>query len=314
MIHNRYIGWATGMLLVVLATAALWLYTQTPVPVPTPVVTTPVDTTPKVLNTVTYLCDAGHQIQATFLERRDVMATATPDGRPVPTGAVTVKFDDTTDVTLNQTISADGARYANTDESLVVWNKGQTLMVLDHDKETTFTGCLSVALDSGNLPHTYASSSLGVTLRYPDGYTLSDTYRYTDIGTTSIPGVKLTIATATASGTNLSHDSYVSVESLPLPPEVCTADHFINLPSGATTSTMTVDTVGYSYATSSDAAAGNRYEEQVFVRPSSVACIAIRYFIHTTAIENYDSGTVQSYDRATLLSVFDAIRDATTGS
>jgi hypothetical protein len=191
-----------------------------------------------------------------------------------------------------------------------VWNKGQSLMVLDRDEETTFKGCLSVALDPGSLPLTYASSSLGITLRYPDGYTVSDTYRYTDVGTTSIPGIKLTIATTTATGTNLSRDSYISVESLDLPADACTADHFIDRADAAATSTVTVDTTVYSYASTTGAGAGNRYEEQVFVRPGSTSCIAVRYLIHTTVLENYDPGTVLLYDRATLLSTFGAIRDA----
>jgi hypothetical protein len=63
--------------------------------------------------------------------------------------------------------------------------------------------------------------------------------------------------------------------------------------------------------TAIESAAGNTYEELVYVladSPDPQNCMAVRYFIHTTRIENYEPGTVREYDRAALLRSFDEIR------
>ena len=66
----------------------------------------------------------------------------------------------------------------------------------------------------------------------------------------------------------------------------------------------------YTVATSSDAGAGNRYKTTVFVVDATSPCIAVRYFIHYSAIENFDpSSGVKPFDRRRLLAAFDAIRD-----
>lgn len=45
-------------------------------------------------------------------------------------------------VTLNHVLSASGARYANADESIVAWNKGNTLMIIENGK-TTHNNCIA---------------------------------------------------------------------------------------------------------------------------------------------------------------------------
>jgi hypothetical protein len=109
-------------------------------------------------------------------------------------------------------------------------------------------------------------------------------------------------------GTNLSTDSYVSVEQLPRATS-CTGDIYIrdNVKASA------IDANGHSYslASTTDAAAGNRYEEWVYAIPGSNPCTAARYFIHYGAIENYPTdGSVKEFDRAALLAAFDQIRDS----
>jgi hypothetical protein len=64
----------------------------------------------------------------------------------------------------------------------------------------------------------------------------------------------------------------------------------------------------YSVASSTGAAAGNRYDETVYALPGTNPCIAVRYFIHYGVIENYPAGTVRAFDEAALRSEFDAIR------
>jgi len=46
-----------------------------------------------------------------------------------------------------------------------------------------------------------------------------------------------------------------------------------------------------------EGAAGNRYEEQVWALKDSSPCFAVRYFIHSTVVENYPEGTVIEFDK-----------------
>ena len=108
-----------------------------------------------------------------------------------------------------------------------------------------------------------------------------------------------------ATGTNLSADSYVSVEWLPRAKN-CTGD--IYLAANVKPQEVVDNRVTYSLASSSGAAAGNRYEEWVYALSGSQPCLAVRYFIHSTNIANFDPGAVKEFDRAALVKQFDKIR------
>ncbi len=76
---------------------------------------------------------------ATFkcAEGRSILATFYPD-------EVDLKLSDSRAMKLPQTISGSGARYANADESVVFWNKGNTAFVTEGPDETmTFKTCVS---------------------------------------------------------------------------------------------------------------------------------------------------------------------------
>ena len=120
-----------------------------------------------------------------------------------------------------------------------------------------------------------------------------------------ISGVKFSIPEIMATGTNLASDTFLSVEWLPKAKN-CTGDIYIrdNVRPQEVTDGMTV----YSLASTSGAAAGNRYEEMVYALPNSSPCTAVRYSIHYSEISNYPPGTVQEFDRAKLLSIFDDMR------
>ncbi len=153
---------------------------------------------------------------------------------------------------------------------------------------------------------TYASTTLGVSLQYPTGYTLNESYTYSLFGPNKlIHGVSFTIPATMATGTNLATDTYVSVEQLPHAKN-CTGDIF--LPANVTAQTVTEGSVEYSLASSTGAAAGNRYEEWVYALVGSQPCTAVRYFIHYGVIENYPPGMVQAFDHTALINQFDAIR------
>lgn len=145
---------------------------------------------------------------------------------------------------------------------------------------------------------------------YPESYKVDESYEYQALGPgQSIAGVKFTIPGALTEGTNLSRDSYLSVEWLP-EGEACDATAF--LADGASVESMSDGGVEYSYGSSSDAGAGNRYDETVYALTDIDPCLAVRYFIHYGAIQNYPEGEVREFDRGALVAEFDAIRRTLT--
>lgn len=158
-------------------------------------------------------------------------------------------------------------------------------------------------------PQKYTDQVERFSFQYPDGYTLDTTHAYGMNPNVTIAGVKIQIPASLATGTNLSTDTYLSVEHLPLTSE-CTAERFLDGVTGATTEVH--NGITYSVLTLSGAGAGNRYEETVYATPGARSCLAIRYFIHSTVLENYDPGTRTQFDAAALHTTFDAIRDTLT--
>jgi hypothetical protein len=150
----------------------------------------------------------------------------------------------------------------------------------------------------------FASTTLGYSLTYPMQYTES-LQNYPFSSTKSIRGVKFTIPASMATGTNLSADSYVSIEQLPNA-KLCTGD--IYLIANVKAQALTEGSVEYSVASSTGAAAGNRYEEIVYALKGSSPCTAVRYYIHGANVGNYPTGTVQEFNRAALLEQFDQVR------
>lgn len=55
--------------------------------------------------------------------------------------AVTLVLSNGREISLAQTVSASGARYANLDQSFVFWNKGNTAYIEENGK-ATYTDCL----------------------------------------------------------------------------------------------------------------------------------------------------------------------------
>ena len=164
--------------------------------------------------------------------------------------------------------------------------------------------------------HVYTDAALGFSVTLPTAvatsksdtlWSVDTSYAYQAQGPgKDIAGVKFTIPASLAAGTNLSSDSYVSVEHLTAGAK-CDATAFMMDPSFK--SRMVKEGVlSYSFASSTDAAVGNRYEETVYARLDSNPCIAVRYYIHYAAIENFPDGAVKQFDEVALTQLFDQIR------
>ena len=71
-----------------------------------------------------FTCKDGKSIEAVFAGSK--VSLVLSDGRKLE---------------LDQTLAASGARYANKDETLVFWNKGDTAFIEEKEK-TTYSDCL----------------------------------------------------------------------------------------------------------------------------------------------------------------------------
>jgi len=147
----------------------------------------------------------------------------------------------------------------------------------------------------------YSNIDFGFSIKVPPGYIVDEAYRYEAFGSGhEITGVSFTVPETLVSGTNLSRDSYISVERLR--DVACTPSDFLDrVTSGEK---VMLDNNEYNFATSSGVGAGNLYEEGVYMRSIGQYCYGIRLFMHSTNIYNYDSGTVLGFDREMLIRTF----------
>lgn len=146
------------------------------------------------------------------------------------------------------------------------------------------------------------------TIQVPPGYTVNENYNYQGLGPgAEIPGISFTIPATLATGTNLSSDTRLSIETVE---GECDAVRFVA--DGSVSEAIVDAGTKYSVARASGAGAGNRYEEIVYALSDSVPCRIVRYFIHSTAIENYEPGTITSFDKEALLEEFDTMRHSLT--
>lgn len=155
----------------------------------------------------------------------------------------------------------------------------------------------------------YKNTDPAFSLAYPEGVTVDSQNVYGSLGPNKeIRGVKFTIPHAITEGTNLSQDTGLIVQIMPN--TRCSVSDFVDLSavinnSSTGDSTVAVNGTIYQVVQTSDAGAGNYYEETVYV--DTGRCVAVRYFIHSTNIGNYDPGTVQEFDKEAVVSLFDSI-------
>lgn len=91
--------------------------------------------------TVSYGCAQGKTLIAEYF---DGPTRTAPDGRPIPGGRVVLTLADGKKLTLPQTLSGSGIRYANEGESFVFWSKGDTAFVEEGlGQAVTYKDCVA---------------------------------------------------------------------------------------------------------------------------------------------------------------------------
>jgi len=103
----------------------------------------------KMINKATFVCSEGKSIQAVFRRR-----------------SVRLKLSDGRDFTLKQAIAASGARYADSDERIVFWNKGNTAFITENDS-TTYRHCVIKGEDDLVNLEMFRDREARVVFRYP---------------------------------------------------------------------------------------------------------------------------------------------------
>lgn len=94
----------------------------------------------KLMTTARYDCDNGKYIIASYYEGPEIKLN--PGEMPKPNGSVEISLDGGSNQTLNQTISGSGVRYANSDESFIFWNKGNSALIMrNNSMDLSYTNC-----------------------------------------------------------------------------------------------------------------------------------------------------------------------------
>ncbi|MBC7836437.1 hypothetical protein H7X87_01520 [Acetobacteraceae bacterium] len=156
----------------------------------------------------------------------------------------------------------------------------------------------------------YASESMSFSVQYPEDYTIDEQYSYEIAPQRRAEGIALKVPPIFTQGTNLSSDSYISIETIPEFSSCNIAQYLYNMP----TQDVTLIDGGWEYSVGEEVGenAGSYYEEKVFLRNDIGPCLVVRYFIHTMSLEDYATGNVREFDRAALLGEFDQIRRSLT--
>jgi membrane-bound inhibitor of C-type lysozyme len=257
----------------------------------------------------TYQCANNVSLKATF-HKRSVKIQTTPNEPPQPTGSVTLELSDGQTLDLPQTISADGVRYADANDTFVFWSKGNSALIQQNgSSSSSYRNCIVVAPEIDNLTQIFYSQDLGLTLRYPSGWQLAPTSSSDVGGLTSKVDViaDITVPESMTKDTNLGTDSGVRVAQLPQV-DTCTPNMFLT--DAGAVGTSTLNGVTYLVSSTEDAGAGNRYSLTAYVKESVQPCIAVITYIHTSVLENYPAGTVGAYDATAFTNDFAAIRDS----
>lgn len=227
-----------------------------------------------------FSCEAGKLIEARF--RKESVELALSDGR---------------NIDLSQVISASGARYANDDESIVFWNKGNTAFMLEDDQKT-YTGCVEEGTEKSPDSEVYKNEDGTFLVWYPSVFEIEESnvktssqWSYSTAEEGNL-GIKLHIPDSYQPDTNLQEAVFLVGWSK----KKEAVQKCLESPTGniMKTEKITIDGVTYQHTKYGSAGAGNFYEIDQYRTRKGERCYSIEKMIHSTNMDNYppDQGII----------------------
>jgi membrane-bound inhibitor of C-type lysozyme len=259
-------------------------------------------TTPAVISTVSYSCDAGKSIGAAY-----------------SSNAVALTLSDGRSFTLPQSVSGSGIRYelqaTSTDGTMadiVFSSEGANAMLMEN-ASTTYADCLAGTITAGATSNTFTDQSNMFSFSYPsdlsvtgDGGGYSQNWM-TNATTSGMVLAEINVPQSYVPGTNFA-DAKFTVGTGADPSAVATCLTYD--PTGGpktAAATSTINGTTYTVFKSSDAGAGNYYDTTSYRVQRNSQCYAIEYTIHYANFQNFPKGAVKQFDEAALQKTLDGI-------
>jgi membrane-bound inhibitor of C-type lysozyme len=259
---------------------------------------------------VRYICDEKKTFSAIFFDsKKSTENFAHDQNSSISNASVVLKLDDGRNFDLNHTVSGEGLRYSNKDQSFVFWEKATGAVILEFDTERFYRGCKKYDPTENSYTNlvSYLDETYSFNINYPKDYLQDKKYKYTIIGQdSSIDGVRFTIPKNYTDSNNLSKESYISIENIPNF-KSCSASLFL---LDATPKNISENGSDYSFAFREDLASDEKYEEYVYAFKKDKVCFGVRYFIGYSYIENHTAQAVTTFNKDNLLKEFNFIRDS----
>lgn len=259
---------------------------------------------------VRYICDEEKTFLAIFFDSKKTTENFAYDQNSATLNAsVVLKLDDGRNFDLNHTVSAEGLRYSNKDQTFVFWEKATGAVILEFDTERFYRGCKKYDPTENSYTNlvSYLDETHSFSINYPKDYLQDKKYKYILIGQdSSIDGVRFTIPKNYTDSNNLSKESYISIENISNF-KSCSASLFL---LDATSKNISENGSEYSFAFREDMSSGERYEESIYAFQKDKVCFAVRYFISYSYIENHTAQAVTTFNKDNLLKEFNFIRDS----
>lgn len=227
------------------------------------------------------------------------------------TDTVALTLSDGRTFTLPHALSASGARYeaTSTGVDIVFWNKGDNAFITENGV-TTYSNCTAANVVASDAPgyNVYTDQSGLFSFAFPtnfevagvvSGYSEAWSSNATTSGTML---AQIHVPQSYEPGTNFGDANFtVGVSGDPSAIAGC----LTNSNSQATAAQVTMNGLPFTKLTSSDAAAGNRYETTAYHIVRDNQCYAIEYTVHYGVLENYPEGTVEAFDSEKITGALD---------
>ena len=261
-------------------------------------------TAPTVTSTVSFSCDAGKTIDASFSQ-----------------SAVALTLSDGRNLNLPQTQSGSGIRYeqtstdAGTTTDIVFSGEGNDASITENSS-TTYQYCIAGTITSSLATNTFTDQSKTFSFSYPSNWSVTGAgggYTQSWMANATTSGMilaQIKVPQSYLPGTNFG-DAKFTVGTSADPSALATC--LIYNPSGprakgaknATTTTMNGTT--YAVLSSSDVGAGNYYDTTSYRTSRNSQCYAIEYTIHYANFQNFPKGSVKQFDEASLKAQLESI-------